>query len=98
MTLWSNQIKTRYRKYEWDELWFKENEWDGLGLKELNETDYCLKEMNEMDNGLKEMNDNVAKVEVMWGWVMMSWCDVEQYIWAKWKMSDMKSIAEQRDG
>ena len=54
--------------------------------------------MNEMDNGLKEMNDSVAKVEVMWGWVMMSWCDVERYIRAKWKMSDVKSIAEQRDG
>ena len=57
------------------------------GLKKMNEMDYSLKKMNEMSYGLKEMNDTMTKVEVMRGWVMMSW----------WNLRVMKSMTEQRD-
>ena len=49
--------------------------------------DCGLKKMNKMDYGLKKIKDTMAKAEVMWSWVMMSW----------WNFSIMKSIKEQRD-
>ena len=34
----------------------------------------------EWDYGLKEMNNSVTKAEVMWCWVMMSWCNVSKCV------------------
>ena len=55
--------------------------------------------MNKMDYGLKKLNNNnMAKAEVMWGWVMMSCSKMcSDMTGVKWSLSVMKSITEQRD-
>ena len=57
---------------------------DNLSVKQntanMSEMDYGLKKMNEMYSCLKEINDNVKKVEVMWGWVIISWCGINKHV------------------